>query len=111
MYLYEIFSSNPEGIDWMIRLQHKEKFSEEKFQEICEEAFVDALKKQYEEKGMTFISSIDTDYLLKCMEEKGFVPGYDITSYGIEPYWGRESIKNEELIKLLNKKDKDEDEL
>ena len=104
MFLYEVYASNPEGIDWLLKLQHEKKFNPDEFQDICEEALVHTLEKQYRADGVYYISSIETDYVLEYLEEKGFIRGYEITTYGIEPYWGKDSIKNKELLELINKK-------
>jgi hypothetical protein len=105
MFTYTIGAGNPEGTDFSFDIDHEKEFIKEEFDNIAEEAFVYALEKKYKEKKHAFISSIDIDYMLEYLTQKGFVLSKSCTqSYYLEPYWGKEHVKSEKLLAWINRK-------
>jgi len=99
MYIYSFSQGNPEGIDYCYTLCHKEKFSNEEFQEICEQVIVDTLEKMTKKRKVVFLSSIDTCILFSILESRGFRSIELQAQYDLEPYGGRDRIQNPELLK------------
>lgn len=106
MYIYVFQQSNPEGIDFVLRLQHEKKFTSEEFDDICEEAIVYALEQEYKERKHAFCSSLDIELLCEFFYSKGFESennaelyyDFDAFSYDI-----KEIIKNPKLLAWINR--------
>lgn len=98
MYIYQLAQGNPEGTDYSFTLTHDQKFSDEEFQEICETSIVEALEKKGKTEEYVTLSFVDTEILAEILEQKGFKPVEITESYYLEPFWGKEHIKNEKLL-------------
>lgn len=122
---YEVSFGNPEGTDWTISFMHTIKMSQEQFDQVVEEAFLevhDIAKAEWEEQakktyteeerkcaGLSAQGYInDRKIFYKIMLSKGFINMPEDKrpmSYDIEPYWGIECITNQKLRKLLERDD------
>ncbi len=104
-YRYSISVGNPEGTDWSINFMCDKKYTDKQFQDFAEAAFVYALEGLKKDKEVVHIANFNTaDKVVEYMKYKGFESVSDaIAEYYIDPYWGKESIKNRELLKLINK--------
>ena len=102
MQLYDVSCGNPEGTDFTHLLQHEKVFTQDEFQELCEQAFCYSLEKQYKEYGDSFIMNCSED-VYNFLKTKGFVDPPKVINYYLEPYWGKERIKSEKLKKLIDK--------
>ena len=104
-YIYDLSQGNPEGTDYSLQFYHEESFTREQFQDICEAALVETCKLQKEREPQRYFSLVclDTCILTEVMGKKGFVPILNHASYYLEPYWGKDSVKNEELLKIIKK--------
>lgn len=98
MYNYELSQGNPEGIDYSISFQHEECFTSDQFQDMCEAAMVEVLNKMKQSGKYTSLCNIDTGILMSIMESKGFTLLVTEQTYHLEPYWGKDAIKNQELL-------------
>jgi hypothetical protein len=108
MIQYICSAGNPEGTDWTLMMEHEKEFTHEEFQDICEEAIAQCLDEEFNKNGLSFLSFLDLDSLLKKFEEKGFcIPLQKRVQYYIEPYWGEERIRSKRLIECLSRKDKE----
>jgi hypothetical protein len=100
---------NPEGTDFSFDMDHEKEFSQEEFDNIVEEAFVYALEKRFKKEKCVFISSVETEYMLEYLNQKGFTPSQPpIRSYYLEPYWGKKQIRSEKLMAWVNRQDSEE---
>jgi len=109
MYLYQLSQGNPEGTDYTLSLSHEQLFTDDQFQEICEAAIVETLERQCDKDTFVALSCIDCDMLFSIFTTKGFQRTEISSSYYLEPYWGKDSIKNKELLEWTDKQyDKDE---
>ena len=103
MYFYTCSAGNPEGADWSMVLKNEKEFTGEQFQNLCEDAIVYAMEEEQKTQKKVFLFAIDCDLVMKKLAESGF-SGLDMAaSYYIEPYWGKENIKSEKLLKLIAK--------
>jgi len=106
MYIYVFQQSNPEGIDFVLRLQHEKKFTREEFDNICEEAIVYALEQEYKERKHAFCSSLNVNFLCEFFYSKGFESEnraelyYDFDSFEYEI---EKRIKNPKLLAWLGR--------
>lgn len=100
LYTYQMSQGNPEGTDYTFALIHTQKFSDDEFQDICEKALVEALKREDEAGKSTYIAlqAVDTKILFNVLAEQGFKRSEITSEYYLEPYWARENIKNKELL-------------
>lgn len=102
---YRISAGNPEGIDWVLDMDHEKEFTKEEFNDIAEQAIVFALEKDFEKKKHAFVSSIETDFIYEFLASKGFAPDNISAAYYLEPYWGKDSIKSSNLLQWIARKD------
>jgi hypothetical protein len=99
MYNYTFTSGNPEGMDFVLNLQHENLFSQKEFQEIIEDAIIDAFDKEIEEIGYAFRGQPNEEKIFENLKKQGFqVPSIEVY-YSYEPYWGEEHMGT----KLRNK--------
>lgn len=104
MFIYSVSMGNPEGTDFSFDVDHEKEFSQEEFDAVVEEAFVYALEKRYKECGFSFVSSVDSDYIYECLQQKGFVRSKpSVQSYYLEPYWGKEHVKSKKLLEWIDR--------
>ena len=109
MIQYICSVGNPEGTDWSMMLEHEKKFTRDEFRDICEEIIAQVLDEEYDKSGFSFVCSTDTDKVFEKFQKLGFKAPQQIqVSYYLEPYFNRESIKSEHLLKCLDRKDKND---
>ena len=129
-YNYAVSTGNPEGIDWTLTFTHEAEFDNVHFAEIVERLFEQFIKRERplkiardkaDEKLMKrlkecgdlkpedmisnsgFVMDAD-EYITEELEKLGFKKSAPTASYYLEPYWGVDHIKNEELKRLLSDK-------
>lgn len=98
MYNYKFSYSDFEGIHWVLELTHKEIFSEEEFNKICEEAIIFSITTERTENGYC-INNLKFEYVLEFMLSKGFDCPFEIVerSYTFNPY----DMENDKYSKKL----------
>ena len=91
MYHYKVYQDSPEATDWMCDLYHTEKFSEEAFNLMCDNAFKHGYASNKKKHKYVGLSGIDSDEVLRYLtEDHGFTTENDheyVTCYTLNPWY------------------------
>jgi hypothetical protein len=105
MNFYSYCTGDPESTDMVLLLCCEKTYTKDEFQDLCELLTVETLEEQYEKTKRASICNLDCEIIVKKFQDKGLELVKETTSYYLEPYWGRDSIKSEALKKWCDGKD------
>jgi hypothetical protein len=87
MFVYKFFCDNPEGIDYILEMQHEREFTHEEFKALCRRLLVQCLEEQLAEKSDYVDCQPDPDKMFALFVEENFLPVKGSTAnFSFDPY-------------------------
>ena len=72
MYFYTASQSTPDGLECQWDLQHEHEFTQEEFEEICADAFIEGYKTHKRNNDFVLKSCYDTEAVTEYFHSMGF---------------------------------------